>query len=65
MYVSSPTKKLILSNFMAVPLFKGSLFDNNLWGLIPTVLSVIFCLIALGEIIHIVWNHFHPDESWE
>lgn len=65
MYISSPTKKLILSNFLAVPLVKNSLFSDHPLYLIPTVLSIIFCLIALGEIIHIIWNHIHPDEKWE
>lgn len=64
MYISSPAKKLTISNFMAAPLVGRSLL-GNWFGIIPTALSIIFCTMALFEIIHIIWNHFNFNQDWD
>lgn len=64
MYFSSPTKQLTVCNFLAVPAVSHSVWHYPFYW-VPALFSVVFGLIALGEIIRIIWNHFHPDRNWE
>lgn len=64
MYMSSPAKTLTFTNFMALPLTSRPLFTHPLYT-VPGILSILFCVLAACELIHMAWSYFHPNHQWD
>ncbi len=57
-YLPPSCKGALTSNLVAIP-FLGQFLN------LPALLSAFFSLLALGEIVHIIWHHWHQNPEWQ